>query len=78
MYKLSEAGINRWSDGVMLKIDPVSQADFDGAKEILLIFDKNDVLQAVTAIFHKEDFNNLKNILENKYSITSFILLQLI
>jgi hypothetical protein len=67
-YSGTNCGINKYSNGKMYKIN-CCQIEVDGIKEIVAIFDKNDKLMAITAVFNKTEYNSLVNSLSNKYQL---------
>ncbi len=70
MYRLDNAGINRYSLGHMYKVT-VNQVNFEGLKELLLDFNEKGVLTTVTATLPKSQFKSLHQSLAKKYKVIS-------
>ena len=68
-YKIRATSPNKWTGKMMYNIDPISQIDFTGIKELTLIFDNNDTLQAVLTKLDKNKFNELAADLDSKYNM---------
>ena len=69
-YKLTHTGTNKYSKGDMYTID-TSQINFDGLKDVTLIFSQDDVLLAVLTTLPKTKFESLMNGLGGKYKLVS-------
>ncbi|MFK7973586.1 MAG: tetratricopeptide repeat protein [Rickettsiaceae bacterium] len=67
LYNLSKIGQNKWTNQPMYSVEPISQIDFHGIQKVILVFDENNILQAITATFNKSKFNDLLVGLEEKY-----------
>lgn len=67
---VKEVGINKYSDGKMIYIDP-NELDFDGLKNTLLIFSKEDILLAVILTLPNNKFDELYQNLKSKYKLVS-------
>ena len=67
-YKVTKKDNNKWTDKPMYQIEPISQIDFEGLQELILIFDEKEVLQALIEQFSKDKFYNLLRGLEEKYN----------
>lgn len=67
-YKTRDAGINKYSQGKMLYLNP-KELNFEGLKEALAIFSKEDKLLAVLLKMPKKKFNNIFSSLNSKYKL---------
>lgn len=67
---LKEAGINKYTNGKMIYLNP-NQLDFEGLKDTLLIFSKEDKLLAVILTLPKHKFEELYKTLSGKYKLVS-------
>lgn len=63
--KLSDAGINKFSEGKMFNVAP-DRLGIDGLQKVLFIFDSSDVLAAVVLTMNKDPKGTFK-ILSGKY-----------
>lgn len=68
MYSVVAAGKNYYSNGNFYNI-PTHQIDFDGLKNVQVIFDNKGVLVAVLTNLHKSKFDYLNSILSKKYKL---------
>lgn len=69
-YKHRYLGFNKYSQGEMYEISP-NKIDFNGLKEVTVIFDTKKVLVAVLSTFNKDKFDYLESGLSNKYQVKS-------
>lgn len=69
LYESDDIGVNKYTSGNMYSIPP-EQIEFDGLKKVTIIFDKEEKLVGVIAIFHKSKFDYLYKILNSKYKLT--------
>jgi hypothetical protein len=67
-YEYKEDGINQFSGGVMLRLNP-AQFNFEGLQYVNIIFGKDDKVLAVVTVFDKNRYKDLYNNLSKKYSI---------
>ncbi len=65
---IKEAGTNKYTDGRMIYINP-NQLDFEGLKDALLIFSKENRLVAIVLTFPKNKFDELYKTLNGKYKL---------
>jgi hypothetical protein len=66
MYNIQKTGINKYSGSNKYSV-PISAINFNGLKEVTTTFNDKGVLVAVYAIFRKEKFDYLKQVLDDKY-----------
>lgn len=69
-YKHRYLGLNKYSQGEMYEIPP-NQIDFNGLKEVTVIFDTKQILVAVLTTFNKDKFDYLESALSSKYQVRS-------
>lgn len=69
LYKSKHTGVNKFTLGNMYSISP-EQIEFDGLKDITVIFDNEEILVGVLTIFGKHKFDYLYKILNSKYKLT--------
>lgn len=67
-YGVQRTGINKYSGGEMYDLSGV---EFDGLKEVTVIFGKDGRLLAVLTTFSKRKFDSLLNGLSKKYQLVS-------
>ncbi len=61
-------GINKWSKGETYSLSP-KEIQFEGLEKVLVLFDKDEKLVAVTAILQKTSFNCVLKMLQDKYTL---------
>ena len=67
---IKEAGTNKYTEGRMIYLNP-NQLDFDGLKDALLVFTKENKLSAVILTLPKNKFDELYKTLNDKYKLVS-------
>ncbi len=70
MYPSTRTGTNQYSGGPMYDLE-TANIEFEGLQALSVIFSTDDRLLAVLATFHKNDFNRLNNIMQEKYRLVS-------
>jgi hypothetical protein len=65
---LKNAGINKYSDGPMITVDAKGM-DVKGVRDFLLIFDKQELLQAIVLDTRKNHFEMFEEFLASKYQL---------
>jgi hypothetical protein len=69
-YKFKDAGVNQYSQGKMIDLEP-TQLNFQGLKNIRLIFGEDGKVLAVLTVIDKSRYNDLLDMLSNKYKLIS-------
>ena len=69
MYRIEKMSINK--DNFTSYIVPVNQVNFDGLKELKLVFNEKGVLAIVTATLPKTQFKSIHESLAKKYKVVS-------
>jgi hypothetical protein len=68
MYSIEKSGNAEYHKGVVYKV-AVNQVDFEGLKELTLVFNENDILSVVIATLPKTQFKSLHQSLSKKYKV---------
>jgi len=69
-YSVNKKGTNKYTNGDMYELK-TSDIEFDGLKEVTVIFDTKNILVAVLTTFYKNKFDDLNNSLKKKYKLVS-------
>jgi hypothetical protein len=67
-YKFTEAGLNKYSEGEMLDLE-TSQLNFEGLKDIRIIFSKDNKVLGILATINKDRYQDLFNMISSKYKL---------
>jgi hypothetical protein len=66
--RIKDNGINKWSNGPMLKTDG-SSYEIEGLHSVLYIFDEQKKLMGVVMDLNKERFSSIYEVLSKKYKV---------
>jgi hypothetical protein len=69
-YKSKDSGINKYSGGVMLDLEP-TQLNFEGLQDISIVFGQDDKALAVFSTINKNRYQELLDMLSSKYTLVS-------
>jgi hypothetical protein len=69
-YNIEKTGTNKYSNGPMYNV-PVSQLNYDGLKELTLIFNQKGILTGALATLPKDQFKATHQSLSKKYKVIS-------
>ena len=67
-YKAKRVGTSKWNDGSIYEISP-GEIDFRGLEKALAIFSPDGALHLFEMQLHKDHFDYLKGILDEKYKV---------
>ena len=68
MYSIEKIGINEFFNGTVYRV-AVNQIDFEGLKELRLVFNKKGALSIVHATLPKSQFKSIHHSLSKKYKV---------
>lgn len=68
MYSIEKSGNAEYHEGVVYKV-AVNQVAFEGLKELTLVFNEKNVLEAVIATLPNSQFESLHESLSKKYKV---------